>query len=279
MSGNKYSNLFKTLTFRKGMGGANAREMVFVRGEELAGFELNFIVGVYDTPGDWAPNRGAHAHPFDEILLFFGYDPQNLDYLGSDLNISMGKEGEQHRFNTPTVVAMPRGVPHNPLVTDRVYSNFGHFHLALSANYAGTPIPKEGTTDGHQYDSYFKPLKAQKGPQTGEPCFFVNGNDLLDIKLNFRMGLFSQTGKWAQTAHSHAYDEVMIFFGHNVQNLSYLGAEISLLIGPEQEEYSFNVPTAVAIPRGLKHFPLSVKKIDQPFRMMQVGLNREYIVE
>ena len=32
--------------------------------------EFDFIVGVYDTVGDWAPNRGAHDHPFDEILLF-----------------------------------------------------------------------------------------------------------------------------------------------------------------------------------------------------------------
>jgi hypothetical protein len=27
-------------------------------------------VGVYDQTGNWAPNRGAHNHPFDECRLF-----------------------------------------------------------------------------------------------------------------------------------------------------------------------------------------------------------------
>jgi hypothetical protein len=43
----KYGNLVKTLKYQKGRGGANAKELVFVGGEELGGFNLNFIVGVY----------------------------------------------------------------------------------------------------------------------------------------------------------------------------------------------------------------------------------------
>ena len=96
MAAKKYGDLVKKLNFRKGMGGANARELVFVGGEELGGFELNFIVGVYDQTGDWAPNRGAHAHSFDECLLFFGYDDNDLSYLGSDMKLSLGKELEEH---------------------------------------------------------------------------------------------------------------------------------------------------------------------------------------
>ena len=97
----KYSNLVKKLEFKKGRGGANARELVFVSGDEIANFDFNFIVGVYDSVGDWAPNRGAHEHPFDEILLFFGYDPNDMNYLGSDMNLSIGKEYEQHKFSVP----------------------------------------------------------------------------------------------------------------------------------------------------------------------------------
>ena len=46
MAETKYGNLVKKLAFQKGRGGANAREMVFVTGDQMAGFELNFIVGI-----------------------------------------------------------------------------------------------------------------------------------------------------------------------------------------------------------------------------------------
>lgn len=47
----KYGELVRPLSFRQGRGGANARELVFVPGEELGGFEINFIIGVYDQTG------------------------------------------------------------------------------------------------------------------------------------------------------------------------------------------------------------------------------------
>ena len=47
MAETEYGNLVKTLKYQKGRGGANAKELVFVGGEELGGFNLNFIVGVY----------------------------------------------------------------------------------------------------------------------------------------------------------------------------------------------------------------------------------------
>jgi hypothetical protein len=275
---NQYSHLVRTLVFQKGMGGANAKELVFVGGDQLAGFHLNFIVGVYDTVGDWAPNRGAHSHPFDEVLIFFGYDPEDMNYLGSDMNLSVGAEQEQHRFSSPMAIAAPKGVAHCPLVTEKVYKPFGHFHLALNPSYAATPIKKEGTTNGSKYANFFKPMIAQEGPggADAKQIFAVSGSDLHAFNLNFVMGLYNQPGRWNQTPHSHPYDEIMVFFGHNVDDLSYLGADITIEIGPEHEKHPFNVPTVVSIPKGLVHFPVTCNKVDRPYRMMQVGLGHEY---
>ncbi len=274
----KYSNLVKKLAFRKGMGGANARELVFAGGEELANFDFNFIVGVYDTAGDWAPNRCAHDHTFDEILLFFGYDPADLDYLGADINLSIGKEAEQHKFSVPMAVPAPKGVPHCPLVTEQVYKPFGHFHLALSAKYSGGPVKKEGSTDGHKYDHLMKKMVALKGPggAGAKQTFSLSGADLEGINLNFVMGLYDQPGTWNLPAHIHPYNEIMVFFGHNVANLSYLGAEITIDIGQEHEKHTFNVPTVISIPKGLEHFPVTCNKVDKPYRMMQIGLGPQY---
>jgi hypothetical protein len=279
MAETKYGNLVKILVFQQStMGGANARELVFVGGDQMAGFELNFIVGVYEKVGDWAPNRGAHTHPFDEVLLFFGYDPEDMDYLGADMNLAIGEEQEQHRFSSPMAIPAPKGVPHCPLLTEKVYKPFGHFHLALSSSYAGAPAEKKGKTDGTKYAHFLKEMTAKPGPggADAKQYFSMSGADLEGLSLNFAMGLYNKPGQWRQAAHTHPYDEILVFFGHNVNDLSYLGADITIEIGPEREKHAFNVPTVVSIPRGLMHYPVICNKADKPYRMMQVGLAAKY---
>jgi hypothetical protein len=276
----KYGDLVRKLSFRKGRGGANAKELVFVSGEELAGFELNFIVGVYDETGDWAPGRGAHIHPFDECLLFFGYDPDDMNYLGSDMEVSLGKEQEKHKFSVPTIVVAPKAVPHCPLVTEKVYKPFGHFHLALSAKYSGSPAPLEGKTNGRKYAHLVKKMLVKKGPggAGAKQLVSMSGDKLEGLNLNFTMGLYNKTGRWypGKGAHIHPYDECLVFFGHKTEDLSYLGAELAIEIGKEREKHTFNVPTVVSFPKGLPHLPIVCNKVDKPYRVLQVGLGPKY---
>jgi hypothetical protein len=249
-------------------------------GEELAGFELNFIVGVYDRTGDWAPNRGAHAHPFDELLLFFGYDDKDMNYLGSDMSLALGKEQEVHRFSVPTVTSAPRGVPHCPLITEKVYKAFGHFHLALSPDYKATPVPLEGKTDGEKYSHLVKKMPVKKGPGGADArqVISMSGDELEGININFTMGLYNKTGSWSpgKGSKKHPYDECLVFFGHNTDDLSYLGAELTIELGEEHEKHTFDVPTAVAIPKGLPHYPIVCRRVDRPYRVMKVGLGTRY---
>jgi hypothetical protein len=277
---NKYGGLVKKLDFRKGMGGANARELVFVGGEDLAGFELNFIVGVYDQTGDWAPNRGAHAHPFDECLLFFGYDETDLGYLGSDMNLSLGAEYEVHRFSVPAVAIVPKGLPHCPLITEKVEKPFGHFHLALAAKYSGESVKQEGKTAGRKYAHLIKKMPVKKGPGGADArqTITMSGAELEGLNVNFIMGLYDQPGEWYPGAgfRVHPYDACLIFFGHNTSDLSYLGAEISISLGREREKHTFDIPTAVAIPRGTPYAPVVCEKLEKPYRALQVGLGPKY---
>jgi hypothetical protein len=276
----KYGHLVKTMPYQTGRGGANARQMTFMKGENLGGFDLNFIVGVYDQVGDWAPNRGAHAHPFSECLFFFGYDPDDLSYLGADMELHMGKEWEKHLFSVPTAVAAPSGFPHCPLVTNKVHKPFGHFHLALNPGYAATPVKQEGTTDGKKYSSLFKKLPVKKGPggADAKESWAVTGADMANLPLNVTMEIHNKTGEWRTkgATHIHPYDECLVFFGHNTDDLSYLGAELTIEIGKEHEKHTFNVPTAIAIPKGTPHFPIRCNKAEKPYRFVQIGLGAKY---
>ncbi len=280
MTDTKYGDFVKTLRYVKGRGGANAKEMTFMAGEQLQGFSLNFVVGVYDQTGDWAPGMGAHTHPFDECLLFFGYDDNDLSYLGSEISLAMGKEYETHKFSVPTVVAAPANLPHCPLVTEKVYKAFGHFHLALSAKYAGVGAEKEGTTNGKKYSYLFKKLNIIKGPGGANAAqqFCVTGKDLSGMAINFTMGRYHKTGEWypGKGACIHSYDSCLVFFGHDTDNLSYLGAEISLEIGKEHEKHTFNVPTVVVLPKGTPYGKIVCHKLERPYSVMQVGLNAKY---
>ena len=280
MADTKYNNYVKQLAFTPGRGGANAKELVFVSGEDMGGFEFNFIIGVYDQTGDWAPGAGAHSHPFDELLLFFGYDDNDMSYLGSDMELSLGKEWEPHKFSVPTVGVAPQGFPHCPLVTEKVYKPFGHFHLALGATYSGDRVVKEGETDGNKYSHLMKPMDIKKGIGGADAVQFaeMSGDKLEGLNINFAMGLFNQAGRWdpGHSAHVHPYDEAYVFFGHNTDDLSYLGTEITIEIGKEHEKHTFDKPTVVAIPRGVPHGPITCNKVDRPYSVMKVGLGPKY---
>ena len=283
MVANKYGDLVKTLKYIKGMGGANAKEMAFMAGDQLQGFNLNFVVGVYDEPGDWAPGMGAHTHPFDEALVFFGYDDNDLSYLGSEMELAMGREYETHQFNVPTVIAAPANLPHCPLITKKVYKPFGHFHLALSGSYAATKVEQEGMTDGKKYAYLYKTFKVERGSggATTAQQLSADGKDLSGMTLNFTLGRYNQTGAWhpGKGLCRHSYDSCLVFFGHKTNELRYLGAEISIEIGSEHENYTFDVPTVVVLPKGTPYGSIVCNKLEKPYSVMQVGLSASYNCE
>jgi hypothetical protein len=47
-------------------------------------------------------------------------------------------------------------------------------------------------------------------------------------------------------------------------------------IGLEHEQYTFNQPTAIAMPRGTSHGPITCNKVERPYAVMQIGLGAKY---
>jgi hypothetical protein len=107
------------------LGPGNADHLVWLYGNDLEGFEVNFTWGFYTGSGIWHRGGEAHYHPEEEILVFVGLDPDDLNFLGCEQELAMGKEYERHIFNKPTVAVCPSGFPHLPLITrwtDKPYS-------------------------------------------------------------------------------------------------------------------------------------------------------------
>jgi hypothetical protein len=112
-------------------GPGNADHLAWFYGKDLEGLNLNLTWGFYSKPGIWQRGVGAHVHPTDEVLVFVGLDPADINYLGAKIEIDLGKEHERYIFDKPTVVICPKGLPHNPVVVrwvDRPYA-FYLIHL------------------------------------------------------------------------------------------------------------------------------------------------------
>jgi hypothetical protein len=119
-----------------GVGPGNGDEVVWLYGEDLEGFNVNFTWGFYSKCGKWHRGGEAHYHPEAEILVFVGLDPDNLDFLGAELELGMGKDYERHIFNTPTVAICPAAFPHLPLITRWVDKPYGFIVVCLSGEHA-----------------------------------------------------------------------------------------------------------------------------------------------
>jgi hypothetical protein len=126
-----------------GVGPGNGDQIVWLFGGDLEGFEVNFTWGFYSQPGKWHRGGEVHKHPEEEILVFVGLDPNDLGYLGAELELGMGIEVERHVFNKPTVAICPKGFPHLPLITRWVDRPYGFFVICLSGEHASPWVEVE----------------------------------------------------------------------------------------------------------------------------------------
>jgi hypothetical protein len=123
-----------------------------------------------------------------------------------------------------------------------------------------------------------QPASLAIGPGNAGREIRLNGRDHLEaLNLNFSWGVHNELGDWhaGLDPHVHPYPECLLFIGLDTANVNYLGAEIDCCLGEEQETYTFNEPTAIVIPAGLPHGPITTKRIYSPrgFGFWAVELN------
>jgi hypothetical protein len=68
--------------------------------------------------------------------------------------------------------------------------------------------------------------------------------------------------------HEHDYDEIVLHIGADPDNPEYLGAEIEFVVGGEK--IVINKTSALFVPRGVEHGPVTWKKVEKPHIQMVV---------
>ncbi|NLO28001.1 MAG: hypothetical protein GX113_07475 [Actinobacteria bacterium] len=124
------------LTAKAVMGPGNGDAIIWMFGEDLNGFDLNFTWGFYSGTGKWHRPGEGHTHPEEEALVFVGLNPDDLGDLGAEISFKMGKEFEDQIFDKPTAVIAPAGFVHLPCVTRWCDRPYGFLVGCLGATHA-----------------------------------------------------------------------------------------------------------------------------------------------
>ena len=116
----------------KRSGGGRATRVAYVDDEVIKGafyMEANWL---------WQSTEGgteAHAHDFDEIIGFFGTNPDDLDDLCGEVEFWLGEE--KHLLTRSCVVFVPKGLKHCPMIFRRVDRPILNFAVGPGRMYDG----------------------------------------------------------------------------------------------------------------------------------------------
>jgi hypothetical protein len=77
--------------------------------------------------------------------------------------------------------------------------------------------------------------------------------------------------------HTHNYDEVVLHIGSDLNNPEDLGAEIEFVVGGEP--LIIDKTSALFVPKGVKHGPLTWKRVDRPHIQMAIMLGAGTMAE
>jgi hypothetical protein len=86
----------------------------------------------YLKPGPTLEDR-PHSHDTDEIIGFFGSDSEDQHNLNGEVEIWL--EDEKHVIDRTTMIFVPAGMMHCPLVINRVDKPIFHFTIVNGGKY------------------------------------------------------------------------------------------------------------------------------------------------
>ena len=276
----RYGHYFKKLAYRKAEGGPGGADyFVRLNGKDLEGRNTNFAFGYYSKVGAWnTAETAGHAHTFDECLVFAGLEPKDPNYLGAEVEISLGKENERYVIDVPSIVCIPRNLQHGPITTKKVEKPFAHYSIGLAGDYQTTQSPAKTTAPSSQkeYAHLIKQMSASAmgnstkvGPGNADWLTWPKGKGLEGFIVNFTWGFYSGLGSWHSIPgfdpHVHEGDEFLVFVGLDANKPTYLGAQIELHMGKEEEIHMIETPLVAICPSMFTHAPIITQKVDKPY--------------
>lgn len=94
-------------------------------------FQMN--TAWYHSVPEKDPVFEEHSHDADELIGFFGSDPEDPYNLHGEIVVTIN--GEEHRLTKSSLIFIPSGMPHMRMSIRRVDAPIFHFSVVTSRAY------------------------------------------------------------------------------------------------------------------------------------------------
>ena len=109
----------------------NQTRMIYLDEEVIKG--AFYVECVWYWKGTDTPEVGAHTHPFDEAITFFGTNPEDPQDLCGEVELWL--DDEKHILTKSCLIFVPKGMKHCPLIIRRVDRPIFHFTTGPGGKY------------------------------------------------------------------------------------------------------------------------------------------------
>jgi uncharacterized RmlC-like cupin family protein len=290
MAQKKYSKYVVTLDFKDDKPGFY-RQVAEVSGKDF-GIDFNVEYGAYIAAGNMGEAPPApHTHEYDQVMLWLGADGNDMGELGAEVELCMGEDLEKHMITSSTAVAVPKGTPHFPANITRMDRRFAYLEVSCASERKMnkfTTNKKSSETapvmgwDAKYRDNFISLAFSRKGAWSYGPrnrddaggyLAFIKGKDpafdFLIMCESLKKAPY-RFGPIPDKPHIHPKPEILFFMGTDLNDLSNLGGEAEIALGKEAETHLITKPSAVVIPGGFPHCPLTITRVDRPMILTDV---------
>ncbi len=237
----------------------------------------------------WALH-GTHVSETHELFCFIGANPENIRDLGAEISFRLGLNQEEFLINDTTVMTVPAGLKYGPVTVKKFSKPFILLRIinmkerqqkldeeaklendfALKAMLEGSEVAKRGKK--FWMNNVRGPFYIDYEPGwTGTSIWAHHDEYKAGISLGYHCIV---TPYDVRMNHGHDFHETLAFLSGDPKNIRELGAEVAVRLGDEQEVHTFNTPTIISMPPGLKHCPMLVDKITKPVVFLEVSATK-----
>ena len=147
-TGGQYAgNFVQDLQEPANMGTPEFRELYKKFAKRILWMDGNVCPGAFQMNTAWyfaVPERDPifteHSHDYDELIGFYGSNPDDPYDLGGVIEFSVN--GEAHRLTRSTMIWLPGGSVHNPMRILEVNRPIFHFSIVTNTTYEGSQTYK-----------------------------------------------------------------------------------------------------------------------------------------
>jgi mannose-6-phosphate isomerase-like protein (cupin superfamily) len=209
----------------------------------------------------------THTHDVNEIIGFFGSDPNDPHNLHGEVELWLGDQ--KQTITKTAMVFIPAGLKHCPLLIKRIDKPIFCYSVITSGHWDVKSL-KETRKLESDYSKYvitdlkspaFKPELVEEYKKFATRVLWMDKN-VIPGAFQMNVSWYCKPANHAPVPHKHDVDEIIGFFGGDPMNPYDLHGEVEMWMG--DQKFLLTKSTILFAPAGMNHCPLIIRRADRP---------------